>query len=122
MVFSSGHISFPENVHPIPLKQGGEDCLYLYVYTTSTPGALDNKPVLLWIHGGGLETGDGYLGSKAFGGTYVSVNNVRDMSLSTSQTSPPRHEQDGSRLAEEFGVVVHQIDQIVGVPRQATAT
>lgn len=43
----------------IPIIQGKEDCLYLYVYTTSGPLSQDEtetkklKPVMLWIHGGG---------------------------------------------------------------------
>ena len=78
------------------MQLGSEDCLYLYVYTTSAPAdaAADRKPVLLWVHGGGLQTGDGYLGSRAppwLGGVY-----------------------DGSRLAEEFGVVVVSVQYRLG--------
>lgn len=35
---------------------GGEDCLYLNIYTTSVT---ECKPVMFWIHGGGYQTGNG---------------------------------------------------------------
>jgi len=35
-----------------------EDCLYLNVYTTAK-SAKDRRPVMVWIHGGGLKTGAG---------------------------------------------------------------
>lgn len=52
---------------------GSEDCLYLYVYTTSAPNSSDRKPVLLWVHGGGLITGDGFLGGIYDGSRLVSA-------------------------------------------------
>ena len=56
-----------------------EDCLYLNVYTpTARPGA--NRPVLVWIHGGGLvqDGGRNYDGTKlAAAGTVVVTINYR---------------------------------------------
>lgn len=54
-------------------RVGSEDCLYLYVYTTSPPNSSDRKPVLLWVHGGGLITGDGFLGGIYDGTRLVSA-------------------------------------------------
>lgn len=42
-------------VHPFDII-GGEDCLYLNVYTDSLTGS---KPVMFWVHGGGFVTGTG---------------------------------------------------------------
>ena len=48
---------------------GVEDCLVVNVYTTNLPKTGDakklGKPVMVWIHGGGLTAGDG---TKAFYG------------------------------------------------------
>ena len=56
-----------------------EDCLYLNVYTpTGRPGA--NRPVLVWIHGGGLvqDGARNYDGTKlAAGGAVVVTINYR---------------------------------------------
>ena len=54
-----------------------EDCLYLNVYTPAArPGA--NRPVLVWIHGGGLvqDGGRNYDGTKlaADGAVVVTIN------------------------------------------------
>ncbi|XP_046686985.1 esterase FE4-like [Homalodisca vitripennis] len=46
------HIIFL-NIH------GGEDCLYLNVYTTKTGEQGDWKAVMVWIHGGGFFRGSG---------------------------------------------------------------
>lgn len=50
---------------------GKEDCLKLYLYTTSAPQSKHRKPVMVWIHGGGLQSGNGYLsGGNSTGGFY----------------------------------------------------
>lgn len=63
-----------------------EDCLYLNVYTPALPnsdvrsGGRHSRPVLVWIHGGGLteEAGRNYDGSKlAADGTVVVTINYR---------------------------------------------
>eukprot|EP00466_Bigelowiella_natans_P014804 jgi/Bigna1/126087/aug1.2_g795 len=73
---------------------GKEDCLYLYVYTSSGPNPAKSelKPVMLWVHGGGLQVGDGYLGDA--GG--------------------PSGFYDGSNLVREFDVVVVSIQYRLG--------
>jgi para-nitrobenzyl esterase len=63
----------------LPPGPVSEDCLYLNVYTpTARPGA--NRPVLVWIHGGGLvqDGGRNYDGTKlAADGTVVVTINYR---------------------------------------------
>lgn len=45
-----------------PLAQPAEDCLFLNVWTPAVTG---NRPVLVWIHGGGFFTGSGYAAHTA---------------------------------------------------------
>ena len=63
----------------LPAATISEDCLYLNVYTPAArPGA--NRPVLVWIHGGGLvqDGGRNYDGTKlAAAGTVVVTINYR---------------------------------------------
>ena len=69
------------------MQVGQEDCLYIHVYTTSSPDSAGDKlPVMVWIHGGGLVSGDGYLN-----GMY-----------------------DGAALARTFGVVVVTVQYRLG--------
>jgi para-nitrobenzyl esterase len=43
----------------IPPKPISEDCLYLNVWTNSSMGSADKRPVIVWIHGGGFNSGAG---------------------------------------------------------------
>ena len=45
---------------------GSEDCLFLTVRTSSIGNATDAKPVIMWIHGGGLANGVGTLPGYSF--------------------------------------------------------
>ena len=62
---------------PLDTVGGDEDCLYLQVYSPSG-GGTSPKPVMLWIHGGGFDSGNSW-----YFGMY-----------------------DGTRLAEQYDVVV----------------
>eukprot|EP01083_Nonionella_stella_P150247 478335_1 len=62
----------------IPANGTSEDCLKLNIWTRDVT---DSLPVMVWIHGGGLETGSGYFGGmydgKGFakkGIVFVSIN------------------------------------------------
>jgi para-nitrobenzyl esterase len=47
----------PDSPYYAPPRKEGEDCLFLNVWTTANAGA--KRPVMLWIHGGGLTRGTG---------------------------------------------------------------
>jgi para-nitrobenzyl esterase len=73
--------SCPQAPSPFaPPGQFSEDCLYLNVYTPAARSSFGGRPVLVWIHGGGLEQ-DGardYDGTKlAADGTVVVTINYR---------------------------------------------
>jgi carboxylesterase type B len=44
-----------------------EDCLYLNVYTPSTPPPIGGRAVMFWLYGGGLAFG--YSGTLAYDGS-----------------------------------------------------
>src|SRR5665213_404265 len=46
------------NIGAPPIPRGSEDCLFLNVWTAAT-SASDRKPVMVWIHPGGYQTGSG---------------------------------------------------------------
>jgi para-nitrobenzyl esterase len=47
----------PQSASPFGLASTSEDCLYLNVYTPAG-GNIGNRPVMVWIHGGALVTGE----------------------------------------------------------------
>ena len=59
-------------------SRDSEDCLYLYVYTSSDPSPPkeDLKPVLLWIHGGAFEFGDAWLSGNYSGSALAEKEDV----------------------------------------------
>ena len=64
----------------LPPGPVGEDCLYLNVYTPASHNSGGGRPVLVWIHGGGLvqDGGRNYDGTKlAADGTVVVTINYR---------------------------------------------
>lgn len=63
----------PQGLSEVTAGGGSEDCLYLNVLapTAAAPGS--NLPVMLWIHGGGLTTGDG---SEYDGTSLIQSGNV----------------------------------------------
>ena len=58
---------------------GSEDCLFLFVYTPASKPCVESalcakRPVMVWVHGGGLSGGNGYLGGDGgAGGVYDGV-------------------------------------------------
>ena len=47
----------PQSASPFGVASTSEDCLYLNVFT-KPGGSLAGRPVMVWIHGGALVTGD----------------------------------------------------------------
>jgi len=71
--------SCPQAASPFaPPGPFSEDCLYLNVYTPAGHGSASGRPVLVWIHGGGLtqDAGRDYDGAKlaADGAVVVTIN------------------------------------------------
>ena len=55
-----------------PPGQFSEDCLYLNVYTPAARSSFGGRPVLVWIHGGGLEQD----GARDYDGTKLAADGV----------------------------------------------
>ena len=54
--FANSPICAQTGVYPLPANAGSEDCLFLSV---AAPTDAQNLPVLIWIHGGGYQSGNG---------------------------------------------------------------
>jgi para-nitrobenzyl esterase len=65
--------SCPQAPSPFaPPGQFSEDCLYLNVYTPAARSNFGGRPVLVWIHGGGLEQD----GARDYDGTKLAADGV----------------------------------------------
>ena len=65
--------SCPQAPSPFaPPGQFSEDCLYLNVYTPAARSSFGGRPVLVWIHGGGLEQD----GARDYDGTKLAADGV----------------------------------------------
>ena len=65
--------SCPQAASPFaPPGQFSEDCLYLNVYTPAARSSFGGRPVLVWIHGGGLEQD----GARDYDGTKLAADGV----------------------------------------------
>src|SRR5690349_9988767 len=65
--------SCPQAPSPFaPPGQFSEDCLYLNVYTPAARSSFGGRPVLVWIHGGGLVQD----GARDYDGTKLAADGV----------------------------------------------
>jgi para-nitrobenzyl esterase len=65
--------SCPQAPSPFaPPGRFSEDCLYLNVYTPAARSSFGGRPVLVWIHGGGLEQD----GARDYDGTKLAADGV----------------------------------------------
>lgn len=68
----------PQSATPFGQASTSENCLFLNVFTPGRPSARRHNPVMVWIHGGALVTGesDDYLPTKLVqdGVTVVTIN------------------------------------------------
>jgi carboxylesterase type B len=58
---------FTEYIFNNPAPVESEDCLYLNVYSPSTPAPAGGRPVTYWIYGGSLQFGNS--GQKFYDGS-----------------------------------------------------
>jgi para-nitrobenzyl esterase len=63
----------PQGLSEVGPGGGAEDCLYLNVQVPAGATASSNLPVMFWIHGGGLTTGEG---GEYDGSSFVTEGNV----------------------------------------------
>lgn len=61
------------SVYYSPLPRMSEDCLYLNVWSAAKPGR-ERRPVMVWIHGGGLTRGSG--GTPTYDGESLAAKGV----------------------------------------------
>lgn len=61
--------SYPEMAAFLPNVNQSEDCLFLNIYIPSDTSRSNKKSVMIWIHGGGYESGQGML----YDGSYLSA-------------------------------------------------
>lgn len=63
---------FQDNVDKPSITEGGEDCLFVNVYTKHAGEVDAKRPVLVWIHGGAFIFG----ANKIYGPKYIMEEDV----------------------------------------------
>jgi para-nitrobenzyl esterase len=110
----------PQPASPFGVPSTTEDCLFLNVFTPDKGGVRDLRPVMVWIHGGALVTGesDDYDPTVLVqdGVIVVTVNYrlgalgfLAHSAFAAEKTDPGRGGDLGSNMAGDYGLMDQQL-------------